>query len=76
MAKKNKTDICYDEDKLANWNSYIQSLKESITDQAAQISNGMVDIEGPEFIVLMQCIEMNRQQIAAYRSLIEEITKK
>lgn len=71
-TKKNKTDQYYSEEKIAKWTSCVQALKDSITDLAAQISCGDVDLEGSEFIVALDCMELNRRQIANYRSLIEE----
>ena len=69
MAAKKRS---IDEDKIAMWESCIDALKSSIKDLAARIAGGFVDLESSEFMVSVECMELDRRQIAAYRSLIEE----
>lgn len=72
-AKKTKKDMS---EKIAMWESCIQVLKDSIRDQAAQVASGTVDLESSEFLVILECMELNRRQIASYRSLLEEADNK
>ena len=69
MAAKKRN---IDEDKIAVWESLIDSSRASIKDMAARIAGGFVDLESSEFIAILECLELNRRQITAFRSLIEE----
>lgn len=73
MATKKKN---VNTDKIATWESCISVLKDSIKDQAAQVAGGFVELESSEFLVILECMELNRRQIAAYRSLIDEENNK